>query len=278
MERPSKSPSRVGAHIGWVNDDRYFAVGTPWSAHRRDLYPYLPSIKEYRVLPRTARCSWTVWEETAEHHAGWDYGSRRARYDGGYDTDGHFTRSASVWHHRWTGAECRSYSGVKADGQIKKRGAAPLGGGQIIYKSPIVRQLETLNITQRAKIKKIRGVSWSTRVSPQFANRMVEAARGVLNRYVPDVYLYTDVYKGEESGRSPGYGLTLVTDTAAAEGVSVAGDVPEDLALQVVRQLLEEVAKGGAVDGKHQWLVLLLMVLGKEDVGRCLMGRLTEHR
>lgn len=42
---------------------------------------------------------------------------------------------------------------------------------------------------------------YSTRVSPQFANRMVEAARLVLNRYIPDIYLYTDVYKGEESGK-----------------------------------------------------------------------------
>ena len=30
---------------------------------------------------------------------------------------------------------------------------------------------------------------------------MIEAARSVLNRYIPDIYLYSDVYKGEESGR-----------------------------------------------------------------------------
>lgn len=30
---------------------------------------------------------------------------------------------------------------------------------------------------------------------------MVESARSVLNRYVPDVYLYTDVYKGDDSGK-----------------------------------------------------------------------------
>lgn len=47
----------------------------------------------------------------------------------------------------------------------------------------------------------ILGRRYSTRVSPQFANRMVEAARSVLNRYIPDIYLYTDVYKGEESGK-----------------------------------------------------------------------------
>ena len=30
---------------------------------------------------------------------------------------------------------------------------------------------------------------------------MIEAARSVLNRYIPDIYLYSDVYKGEDSGK-----------------------------------------------------------------------------
>jgi hypothetical protein len=38
-------------------------------------------------------------------------------------------------------------------------------------------------------------------VSPQFSNRMIEATRSVLNRYIPDIYLYSDVYKGEDSGK-----------------------------------------------------------------------------
>lgn len=42
--------------------------------------------------------------------------------------------------------------------------------------------------------------------------KVVEAARGVLNRYIPDIYIYTDVYKGKESGLSPGYALTLVAE------------------------------------------------------------------
>jgi RNA 3'-terminal phosphate cyclase-like protein len=43
--------------------------------------------------------------------------------------------------------------------QIKKRGAAPLGGGQVIFKCPVVRNLNTLNFMQKGKIKKIRGVA-----------------------------------------------------------------------------------------------------------------------
>lgn len=130
---------------------------------------------------------------------------------------------------------------------------------------------------------------------------MIEAARSVLNRYIPDIYLYSDVYKGEESGkyvlivsyplmlarrecftRSPGYALSLVAETTTsalhcAEAVSQPGIAPEDIALQAARSLLTEIERGGCVDQKHQTLVLLMMVLGSEDVGRCRMAEPTER-
>jgi RNA 3'-terminal phosphate cyclase (RTC), insert domain len=102
--------------------------------------------------------------------------------------------------------------------QIKKRGAPPAGGGEIQFVCPIVKQVKTLNFVEPGKIKRIRGIasvsaclklksslrdlSHAVRVNPQFSNRMIEASRSVLNRYIPDIYLYSDVYKGDESGKS----------------------------------------------------------------------------
>ena len=63
-----------------------------------------------------------------------------------------------------------------------------------------------------------------------------------------------------------------------AEAVSQAGVAPEDIALQATRALLDEVQKGGCVDQKHQSLVLIMMVLGSEDVGRCRMSLPTARR
>jgi RNA 3'-terminal phosphate cyclase-like protein len=173
--------------------------------------------------------------------------------------------------------------------QIKKRGSAPLGGGCVLFKCPVVKQLKTINFTERGRIRKIRGIAYSTRVSPQFVNRLVESARGVLNRYIPDIHIYSDVYKGDDSGKSPGYGITLVSQSTTdvlhsaetltmppAKGVAIT-QTPEDVAAHAARLLLEEISHGGCVDAKHQWLVLLLMVLGKEDVGKCLFGNLTAH-
>lgn len=42
--------------------------------------------------------------------------------------------------------------------------------------------------------------SYSTRVAPQTANRVVDAAKAVLNKYQQDCFIYTDHYKGKESG------------------------------------------------------------------------------
>lgn len=97
--------------------------------------------------------------------------------------------------------------------RITARGAAPLGGGSIYFRCPLLPNasssgagnsggmLRTLNFTNAGRIKRIRGVASATRVSPQMANRMVEAARGVLNRFIPDLYLFADVYRGEEAGK-----------------------------------------------------------------------------
>ncbi|KAJ3505358.1 hypothetical protein NLJ89_g7464 [Agrocybe chaxingu] len=164
--------------------------------------------------------------------------------------------------------------------RIKRRGAAPGGGGEIQFLCPIVKQVKTLNFVEPGRIKRIRGVAHAVRVNPQFSNRMIEASRSVLNRYIPDIYLYSDVYKGDESGKSPGYALSILAESTTsaiccAEAISEPGVAPEDIGLKATRALLAEIEKGGCVDQRHQTLVLLMMVLGSEDVGRCRMGEPT---
>lgn len=106
------------------------------------------------------------------------------------------------------------------------------------------------------------------------ANRMVDACRSLLTRYIPDVYIYTDVYKGAESGKSPGYALSLVAESSTGAIISTECcyepkiekekqekdedlpmvndmlindylfDTPEDLGERVARQILVEIRKG----------------------------------
>ena len=83
-------------------------------------------------------------------------------------------------------------------------------------------------------------------VSPQVPNRVVDAAKGLLNKVLPDVYVYTDHQKGASAGASPGYGVSLVAETTngclfGAEACGGPGQVPEDVGALAAKLLLAEV-------------------------------------
>ena len=172
-----------------------------------------------------------------------------------------------------------------ADGavlNIKRRGLPPLGGGHVEFSSPIVRELLPCNLVDPGLVKRVRGVAYCAKVSPQFANRVVTSARELLNKLLPDVYVHTDHYKGVAGGSSPGYGLSLVAESTTGCLVAIdvhapEGALPEDVGQMGSALLLEEVKRGGCIDSVGQPLVLLLMALGPEDVSRLRVGQLSLH-
>jgi RNA 3'-terminal phosphate cyclase-like protein len=60
---------------------------------------------------------------------------------------------------------------------VKKRGAPPKGGGLVTFQCPIVRELTPVSILEEGFIRRVRGVAFSARVSPQVGNRTVTSAR-----------------------------------------------------------------------------------------------------
>ena len=50
---------------------------------------------------------------------------------------------------------------------------------------------------------------------------------------------------------------------------------PEDLGIRASRLLLQEIKKGGCVDSFSQWLYVLFIALGPEDVGKFRIGTLS---
>ncbi|KAG5519716.1 hypothetical protein PMAC_001873 [Pneumocystis sp. 'macacae'] len=166
---------------------------------------------------------------------------------------------------------------------ILKRGSPPLGGGEIHFICPSVRTLSTIHLLSPGRIKRIRGIASSTRVSPAMANRLVESARSILNRFIPDIYIYTDVRRGNECGKSPGFFLSLVAESNTgslytSELLGEPGDTPEDVGINCARTLLSQIQNGGSVDNVACKYVLLGMVLGSEDVGRIrISNKIDEH-
>ncbi|XP_008805071.2 probable RNA 3'-terminal phosphate cyclase-like protein [Phoenix dactylifera] len=193
--------------------------------------------------------------------------------------------------------------GVPLEGlelKIESRGAPPLGGGEVILGVPIVpNTLSAAHWVDEGMVKSIRGVTFSTRVSPQIGNRMIYAARGVFNRFIPDVHIFTDHRSGPSAGRSPGYGISVVAETTSGCLISADTTVsypkademeefedsdekpelmpPEDVGVQVASMLLGAIEQGGVVDSTHQGLLFLLCALCPPDVSKVRVGKLTPY-
>jgi hypothetical protein len=74
----------------------------------------------------------------------------------------------------------------------------------VYLRVPVIKALSPLNFLDEGRIKRVRGIAYTTKISPQIANRLVDGARGILNSLLPDVYIYTDHFKGKDSGLSVG--------------------------------------------------------------------------
>lgn len=61
--------------------------------------------------------------------------------------------------------------------ELKKRGAPPKGGGLVLFSCPVVREMKPIHLLDEGYIKRVRGVAYTAKVSPQVGNRMVDGAR-----------------------------------------------------------------------------------------------------
>ncbi|RHZ06586.1 hypothetical protein DYB37_002188 [Aphanomyces astaci] len=137
------------------------------------------------------------------------------------------------------------------DFKVKKRGAPPLGGGEVIFRCPTVRQLKSIHLIEEGFIKRIRYV------------------HALCRRHIHII-------------SSPGYALSLVAESTTgvligAETAATSGSLPEDVASMASHLLCEEIQKGGCVDTSNQCLALLLMTLSPEDVSKVRFGKLTPY-
>eukprot|EP00658_Telonema_sp_P-2_P021999 TRINITY_DN1877_c0_g1_i1.p1 TRINITY_DN1877_c0_g1~~TRINITY_DN1877_c0_g1_i1.p1 ORF type:complete len:368 (-),score=94.76 TRINITY_DN1877_c0_g1_i1:148-1251(-) len=168
------------------------------------------------------------------------------------------------------------------DFKIKRRGSAPEGGGEVIFKCPNVKELKPIDLVNETKIRRIRGIAFAAGMSAQVTNRLVDSCKSLLTQFTGDVFIFTDHQRGPAANNSPGFGISVVAESSKRTSLSVdvvgsAGALPEDVGLAAAQTLCDEVARGGCIDSSHQSLVFLLMTLCPEDVSRVRIGELTEY-
>lgn len=167
------------------------------------------------------------------------------------------------------------------DLKISKRGSPPLGGGEVNFSCPVVTNLQNIDLSDSGRVKRIRGIAAVTRISPQASNRLVESCRSVLNTFIPDIYIYSDVYKGPEAGQSPGFGVSLVAETTTggllhSDMIGKAGMTPEEVGRKASKKLLAEIAGAGYVSAKANYFVLVLMALTLDNVNKVCLRSVKE--
>ena len=92
---------------------------------------------------------------------------------------------------------------------------------------------------------------------------MVDSAKSILTKVIPDVYIYTDHARGASSGKSPAFGLCLFAETTtgvvfsveanskpkdaedpvakSVSATSATPSIPEDIGQEAACRLLDEV-------------------------------------
>ncbi len=167
------------------------------------------------------------------------------------------------------------------------------GGGEVqLVFGHQVRLPKTIHLMDAGRVKRIRGVAYSTGVGGASNARLIEAARGVLNELAPDTYIFSDVSSaplvsaGDKNNPKAkrktgiGFGLSLVAETTSNMRYSAdiasspaGGETPEDLGKNCAYQLLESIEQGGCVSQISALPMLTLMAMGSEDVGRIIVGK-----
>jgi RNA 3'-terminal phosphate cyclase-like protein len=180
--------------------------------------------------------------------------------------------------------------------RILKRSCSPQAGKsaggevQLVFNHQ-VRLPKTLHLLNPGRVKKIRGVAYCVEVPKTNNERMIHEARGILNKFVPDTYIFADaspaplVPSSNNKGSSKvkgavGFGLSLVAESSTGVLYSAdvssppEGGVPADeIGKQCAYQLLEKISQAGCAESAAAPTLLMLMAMGSEDVGRIALGR-----
>ena len=171
--------------------------------------------------------------------------------------------------------------------KINRRGILPNGIGEVDFKIPIITGLAPFDWLNEGKIKRVRGVAFTSKLPASFNTQMVDTCRGVLNNFLPDVWIAVDNFKDKDLDKiSPGYGISITAETK--EGFALSTDLmndkedltknANDISKECSIKFLNDIYKSGCTNCHNQGLFLFLMALSEKNyVSYMKVGKLSEH-
>jgi RNA 3'-terminal phosphate cyclase-like protein len=129
--------------------------------------------------------------------------------------------------------------------KIISRGYLPNGGGHVHIVIPSIRKFNRINLEEKGYIKRVRGTCAGSKISTSILNEVKDKCKAKLLEYLPDVWIYSDYYKGEKASLSPGYSLTLQAETTTGGTITFdscfEAGTTEIFATNVLNSFLDEV-------------------------------------
>lgn len=168
------------------------------------------------------------------------------------------------------------------------------GGGEVqVVFGHLFRLPPTIHLQNPGKVKRIRGVAYAVGLAGSNNARMIESARGILNEFVPDTYIYSEVSAAPTRPDSApqsskgnkkfgmGFGISLVAETSTGRLYSAdvasppeGGRPAEEVGEHCAYQLLEVISQGGCATRITAPLVLTFMAMGSNpDIGTIQLGK-----
>lgn len=127
----------------------------------------------------------------------------------------------------------------------------------------------------------MRGVCSGSKISTSILNEIKDKVKGELLEYLPDVWIYTDFYKGDKSSKNGGYSLCLKGETT--NGCIITFDsgyesgTMEEYVSKSLNMFLDEIRQSGVISTNYQWFLLTLMAMSEKKTSSVKLGRLSAY-
>jgi len=171
--------------------------------------------------------------------------------------------------------------GYEANLEINRRGHYPKGGGKVTFTTAPSRLLRAIQMTKRAQIRSVEGVSHCVNLPTHVAQRQADAARNWLKKEGFDVNVLVEYPNEQTQHASPGSGITLVASfmdgsTLGADNLGERGKPAEKVGEDCAVTILEEIESGASFD-QHLGDILIPFMAVAEGKSEISVSRITTH-